>query len=109
MTKVLSILKIGVVDKKLALDEMAMSAPETTLNIGLHQETILQLLFKYHEAECSDPRDRIAALLSMADPASREYGAIRSAPAYLAVNYDIFLGRKLLPIHTGSHRRRSCP
>ena len=84
MSSALDMLRVRIVAHALALDESAFAALDTSLAIQSRQRSILQLLFQYHRAQCADPRDRIAALWSVASLGSNNTQD-RSQPT---VDYD---------------------
>ncbi|KAH7321896.1 heterokaryon incompatibility protein-domain-containing protein [Rhexocercosporidium sp. MPI-PUGE-AT-0058] len=70
------------------LDNVAWGALNTALNIHSQSGTMLDLLHDHHDALCFDPRDRIAALLSVAtiNAASNQNG---STLLQWTADYDI--------------------
>ncbi|KAH7420175.1 heterokaryon incompatibility protein-domain-containing protein [Cadophora sp. MPI-SDFR-AT-0126] len=95
MSNALEVLQSGLAMKP-ALDAQALGALNTALSIRSQPETVLDLLYKYHEAQCCDPRDRIAALLSVASGPLAQW-----TPNYdtsWALNYKDFT---LCALHNG--------
>ncbi|KAG4436129.1 hypothetical protein IFR05_008408 [Cadophora sp. M221] len=78
---------LGILNSNMALDHVASTSRETALAIRSQTGTILDLLYKHHEALCFDPRDRITALLSVAtnNAASNQNSSV---PMRWTVDYE---------------------
>ncbi|PVH71548.1 HET-domain-containing protein, partial [Cadophora sp. DSE1049] len=100
----------------LSLDDFALTSLETALAIRSRRGTVLQLLYKHHRAQCFDPRDRIAALLSVAtNETSHVYAGSKFTDTLVqwtvdydiswAENYGLFAQSAII----NGHRDRSWP